>query len=154
MMTLRRVFVQTMLGVGVLASVPGLAGAAHADTNLEGLQPDRPAYCIMNKPFALAQAVNDFKVHYWGVLGSPGQNNWQCDYRVVATIPGTDGNSGPIPVPIPYRVPVDHRNLCDWLYPGATTEWSTIRDDWTCLPKQGRSYGSQQPDGTHEYWDE
>lgn len=130
---------------GALFGMP----AAHADTDQPGMPPDVSAYCMTHTQYGLQQQPgSDWQVAFNKVTGTPGKNNWACHYYVEPTVPAGE-DSFTSPVPVDTTVPVDFKKVCDWQYPGSHPEWSTAKNDWTCIGKSGTQYDmTQHRDGT------
>jgi hypothetical protein len=137
-----------VLGLGAFGAVPASASQG-------GLLPDVPAYCMMNPPFGMQVAVNDWRVVFDKVTGDTGQNNWGCRYLTMPTVPA-GVNNFTIPWPIPSTQPMDWNALCNQQFPGAHAKWipgpmtGVGGAPWECEGPEGVTYDlAEQTDGTH-----
>jgi hypothetical protein len=132
-------------------------------SDIVGLLPDPSAYCVKNPPFQLQQQDDGWQVQFQKLVGDPLQNNWGCQYLVLATVPVTGdatavNNEGNFPIWLStYTAPIDWNAMCNQQYPGAHAEWSPGPETgvygapWVCVGVPGVIYDpAEQSDGTHE----
>ncbi len=134
---------------------------ARVSSDTVDLLPDPSAYCMKNIPFQMQQQDDGWNVQFENVVGDSYQNDWGCQYQILATVPiaGFDGTtSGNLPLPpYTYTLPIDWNNMCNQQYPGAHAEWipgpETGVDGapWGCVGAPGVIYDpAEQYDGTHQ----
>ncbi|MGA2830628.1 MAG: hypothetical protein ABSF03_31450 [Streptosporangiaceae bacterium] len=107
-------------------------GAAHAATTTRPstvvLIPNAKAYCIAgeNLPDQAYVANDEWVVIFHKLVGTPGKNNWACQYWIRPTIPlPVDGDIINIPAPWAARYlnfPIYWGLMCSEQFPGAKAQ--------------------------------
>ena len=138
----------------VLGGLLGTSQMARAD---ETLTPDPAAWCIQNEGavFGLQQNTDDWQVHYSGLIGDAGQNDWRCGYQVWPTIPAGGDTFSLVP-PFNWSVPMNWEAMCEAQFSGAHVAWingpltGVGGAPWQCIGAPGVTYDpAEQADGTH-----
>ncbi len=85
-----------------------------ASATTQALPPDPDLWCANSDIHRYDTQIReaDWIVHFKGVVGTPGKNNWRCAYLVFMQGPGNELGNFTLPIPVTMTSPVDFRAAC------------------------------------------